>query len=69
MFDDSTYGRKPPKPVVDRKIHGRKPPAPSVRHGKSSSSASPDVIGLAWVLVLLPTAMILGPLIYIAWHQ
>jgi hypothetical protein len=64
-----SHGRKPPKPAVSTGSHGRKPSAPQSQAGKSSSSASPAVIGLAWCLVLVPTAMILGPLIYIAWHS
>jgi hypothetical protein len=61
------HGRKPP---MGKPNHGRKPPAPPPRTGrnmgKSSSSASPAVVALAWTLVLVLPVLLVGSLAWAA---
>lgn len=56
------YRTRPPNPRSVPKSHGKKPPAPKPHRtsGKSSSSVTAPIAGIAWALLILPFLLTAG---------
>lgn len=72
MSHENNYRRdhrtRPPDPTKAVKSHGKRPPAPKPHRssGKSSSSATGPIIGIAYALLVVPLfgATLLGLYVY-----